>query len=67
MSEVVETLINTPTAISQMAQFASSILLVAALPLTHSPTALMIMCNVSHPLPPHAHPALTIQPNVDTL
>ena len=63
MSEVVETLINTPAAISQMAQFASSILLVAALPLTHSPTALR-MCTVSHPLPPHAHPALTIQPNV---
>ena len=28
--------------------------------LTHSPTALLRMCTVSHPLPPHAHPALTI-------
>jgi len=29
--------------------------------LTPSLTALLRMCTVSHPLPPHAHPALTIQ------
>ena len=28
--------------------------------LTLSPTALLRMCTVSHPLPPRAHPALTI-------
>ena len=32
--------------------------------LTPSPTVLLRMCTVSHPLPPHAHPALTIQPTV---
>ena len=30
--------------------------------LAPSPAALLRMCTVSHPLPPHAHPALTIQP-----
>ena len=29
--------------------------------LTASPTVLLTMCTVSHPLPPHAYPALTIQ------
>ena len=28
--------------------------------LTLSPTALLRMCTVSHPLPPHAHPVLTM-------
>ena len=28
--------------------------------LTLSPTVLLTMCTVSHPLPPHAHPALTV-------
>ena len=32
--------------------------------LTPSPTALLRMCTVSHPLPLHAHPALTIQSTV---
>ena len=44
-----------------MAQHRLFIVIVAAL-LTHSPTALLRMCTVSRPLPPHAHPALTIQP-----
>ena len=30
--------------------------------LTHFPTALLTVCTVLHPLPPHAHPAPTIQP-----
>ena len=32
--------------------------------LTPSPTALLRMCTVSHPLPLHAHPVLTIQSTV---
>ena len=35
----------------QMSQYCS---------LTPSLAALLRMCTVSHPLPPHAHPALTI-------
>ena len=32
--------------------------------LTPSPSAMLRMCTVSHPLSLHAHPALTIQPTV---
>ena len=32
--------------------------------LAPSSTALLKMCTVSHPLPPHTHPALTIHPSM---